>query len=351
MIQIGLFNTSKINDLFDISVEFLNLVSADDACTYSAPLLLGLDESHLMAIKQIIMNRQLPVIVVIKSKGDFKFVSELKMFYSKIFGFIDLTTDQELAVPMLKSYLNINFTKKALSLDKLSNELDQVHERTQTELRGIKALHDRFVKIRSEKIKGAELLIKFMAGERSGGEFFDYTTHESQMLFLQAGSDSYIMSSLIISAMEDWKVKHNDFYGTVNSFISGLNHHAKEHNAKLSYTIMIVNLKNMEATIFGQGQSRLFYNNDIMTNSKNYTVKLKRGDKVTFLSEGTFINWEKCFGNISIKDFLIKNIAMNNRDFINELFFELARTKKGTFLENDALVAMLEINENILYKL
>lgn len=351
MIQIAYFNTTPFATTSELPAAFHLLPNESEASNYKGPLLLGLDESNFELIKKIITTRDQQVVIAIKNKKDFKLVPELKILFTKIFGFIDLNAENEMAIPMLRNYLNLNFSTEILHLEKLSKDLEKIEEKTQSELRGIKELHDRFVKIRTEKLKGAELGIKFMAGERSGGEFFDYIAQDSQMLFIQAGSDSYVMSSLIISAMEDLKIKNSDFYTTIDSFISVLNHHAKEHSARLSYTIMILKLKNMEATIYSHGNSKLYYNKEILTIGKSCIVKLNRGAKLAFLSEGTLLNWKANHDEKKFVIFLNENLEMNNRDFINEIFFELSRHKQGMFLYHDALVAMLEIDENILVQL
>ena len=151
--------------------------------------------------------------------------------------------------------------------------------------------------------------------------------------------------------MENLKIKDRVFQAAVDEFINELNHYANENKANFNYTIMIVNLKNMEAKILSKGEARIFYHQEIISPTNPAVIKLKRGEKITFLSEGVFLNWKKYFGGTSLQDFLVNNLAMNNRDFINELFFELARNKKGTFFNFDALVAMLEIDENILHQL
>jgi hypothetical protein len=351
MIQIAHYNTGALATSDQLMAKYVLLQSDAEASSFKGPLLLGLDESNLGLIKKIISVRNQQVILVIKNKQDFKLVQELKSLFTKIFGFIDLNSEADIAIPLLRNYINLNFSKESLRLEEHSKKLAEIEENTHSQLRGIKELHDRFVKIRTEKLKGATVSIKFMAGEKSGGEFFDYIVRDSQMLFIQAGSDSYVMSSIIISAMEDLKISNEDLFSIIDSFVSLLNHQAKEHSAKLSYTIILLKVKNMEATIYGQGNSKIFYNNEIISIGKSSIIKLKRGAKVSFLSEGVLLNWKTNHDEKKLGSFLSTNIDMTNRDFINEIFFELARHKKGMFLYHDALVAMLEIDENVLMQL
>ena len=351
MIQIAYFNTVPLIPNDEFKIDFHPLRNIEEVARHVGPLMLGLDSTNFESLRKIIIDRDQQVVLVLKNRKDFYLVPEMKTVFPKIFGFIDMSAEPEVAIPLLRNYINLNFSSGALQLDKLSNDLDKIEERTQTELRGIKELHDRFVKMRTEKIKGAELAVKFMAGEKSGGEFFDYIAQDSHMLFIQAGSDSYVMSSLIISAMEDLKIKNADFHTSIDAFIAALNFQAKEHHAKLSYTILILKLKNMEASIYSQGNAKFYYNKEILSLGKSSIIKLTRGAKIAFLSEGTLLNWKANHDEIKLASFLNSNIDMSKRDFINEIFFELARHKKGMFLYHDALVAMLEIDENILHQL
>ena len=107
----------------------------------------------------------------------------------------------------------------------------------------------------------------------------------------------------------------------------------------------------MEASIYSQGNAKFYYNKEILSLGKSSIIKLTRGAKIAFLSEGTLLNWKANHDEIKLASFLNSNIDMSKRDFINEIFFELARHKKGMFLYHDALVAMLEIDENILHQL
>ena len=207
MIQIAYFNTVPLIPNDEFKIDFHPLRNIEEVARHVGPLMLGLDSTNFESLRKIIIDRDQQVVLVLKNRKDFYLVPEMKTVFPKIFGFIDMSAEPEVAIPLLRNYINLNFSSGALQLDKLSNDLDKIEERTQTELRGIKELHDRFVKMRTEKIKGAELAVKFMAGEKSGGEFFDYIAQDSHMLFIQAGSDSYVMSSLIISAMEDLKIK------------------------------------------------------------------------------------------------------------------------------------------------
>ena len=69
----------------------------------------------------------------------------------------------------------------------------------------IKSLHDRLVKVRVDPLKGANLSSKFMAGEKSGGEFFEIIQNDQEIIFLQVGSDSYLVSSIILSEIQHLK--------------------------------------------------------------------------------------------------------------------------------------------------
>jgi uncharacterized protein VirK/YbjX len=130
------------------------------------------DAEHLASLKNILEKRSQKIIIALNSRKDFKLVTELKSHFPKIFGFIDLSQEIEYNTPILNNYLNMNFTKDS-KLETLASDLDKVYEFTKSELLKLKDLHDRFVKVRVDQLKGASLTSKFMAGEKSGGEFFE----------------------------------------------------------------------------------------------------------------------------------------------------------------------------------
>ncbi|MBC7539796.1 MAG: hypothetical protein H7281_13325 [Bacteriovorax sp.] len=317
-----------------------------------SPLILVADTEHLSDLNKIFASRDQKIIVALNSRKDFKLVTELKSNFHKIFGFIDLSQEIEYNTPILVNYLNMNFTKHSLKLDKLASDLEKVYEFTKSELVKIKDLHDRFVKVRVDQLKGVTLTSKFMAGEKSGGEFFEVIQNDKEILFIQAGSDSYLLSSMILSEIESLKEKSNsaNLQTQLEQFQKVITHHSKENNAELTYCMMILNLKTLQASFTLKGMGYLFYLGELISFDQPMKLKLKPRDRLCVISQGSMKNWE-LLTKLSTKKFLVDNQTMVTKELINEFFFEVSRNKSGSFLIYDALMAVLEIEENVLYQI
>ncbi len=319
--------------------------------SYQNPLVLIINSENLSGMKELIQKRKEKIIIGMNSRKDFKLVAELKHEFEKIFGFIDLSQESEYNLPLLKNYLALNFTRGTLPLDKLAGDLDKIYEYTKSELTRIKDLHDRFVKVRIDKLKGMSLTSKFMAGEKSGGEFFEILQNENEVLFIQAGSDSYILSSMLLGEMETLKEKSitGNLTAHAEQFLKIINHHATEQKGELSYCLMILNLKNLHASFHIKGQAHLFYDNEWISFDQPMQLKLKPKQRLCLISDGAFKNWI-ILSKKQIEPFFKSHNEMPTRELINEFFFEVSRNKSGNFLVHDALVAAVDIEETKIYQ-
>jgi hypothetical protein len=317
----------------------------------SSPVIAIIDSENLHDFKMKLMSRDRKIIVALNSRKDFKIVSELKSDFNKIFGFIDLSQEAEYNFPVLKNYLELNFTKENINLEKLAENLNEVYELTSTELGQIKSLHDRLVKVRVDPLKGANLSSKFMAGEKSGGEFFEIIQNDQEIVFLQVGSDSYLVSSIILSEIQHLKENSSaDLQVRLLQFQKIIKHHANENQAELTYCMMVLNLKTLQVRISQNGTGHIFYQGQFISFDQPIKINFKPRDRLYIISHGANKNWN-LLSKTSMKEFFETNQDMNTKDLINEFFFEVSRNKTGTFLVYDALVAAIEIEENVLYQL
>ena len=321
--------------------------------TDNAPLLIIVDEDHIEALIEIAKKRDLKIIVGLNARRDFKLVSRLNHHFDKIFGFIDMSQEINYNTPLLNNYINLNYSTQALSLEKLTADLDNIYEFTKSELKRVKDLHDRLVKVRIDNLKGFTVTSKFMAGEKSGGEFFDMIQTNHHFYFIQVGSNSYILSSLILNEMavlkSSFENKNDD--NQIKHFEKIIKHHAIETDSVLSYCIMVIDTKTLQAECVFQGDGFLYYNNDLTDFSRPLKFKLKSSDKFYLISSGALQNLIELNPKLSVKSFYKENIDMTTRDLINEFFFELSRNKSGSFLNYDALMTAVEIEQKGLYRL
>jgi len=317
------------------------------------PMILIATQENLEELKEICELRDLKVLIALNARRDFKIVGELKHYFNIIFGFIDLSQEIDYNTPILINYLNMNFSTHSIKLDQLSRDLNKIFEFTQSELLKVKDLHDRLIKVRVDNLKGITVTSKFMAGEKSGGEFFDMIQKDQDFLFILAGSDNYIVSSLILSEIEI--LKQTD--STINlreqseHFLKMLVKYASENNANLDYCIVNINLKTLKADCLLRGEGFLFYQNQLIDFSKPCSITIKPSEKLYFLSSGAIKNLKLLNPNLQLMNFYKQNADKNTRDLINEFFFEVSRNKSGTFLIYDALMNVIEVDRNTLYEI
>ncbi len=341
----------KLLKTADLSPKF---ISWDDGRLSShLPALLVVDEDHLDQIIEICEDRDLKVIIALNSRKEFKLIARFKEHFKNIFGFLDLSQELDYNTPLLMNYINLNFSSHVVKLDKLSNDLNKILEFTKSELKRVKELHDKFVKVRVDEFKDVRVLSKFMAGEKSGGEFFDLIQYQDTFVYLQAGSNSYIISSLILSEFENLKLSlgKTSLDELAKDFENSINHHAKENNAELNYCIVTVDFKKMTVDISVKGNGAIVYQNKVLEYSKVKDHKLLPGDKLMFISSGALKNLAALNHQLSLQQFFNDHSDKEMKDLINEFFFELSRNKTGHFLIYDAFMSVLEMDSKKLYSL
>lgn len=325
----------------------------DSKVSSNSPLLLMVDEDHVDALIEIASDRDLKLIVGLNARREFKLVSLLKDHFDKIFGFIDMSQEIDYNTPILKNYVNMNFSASAVQLDKLAADLEKIHEFTKSELLRVKDLHDRLVKVRVDTLRGVTVTSKFMAGEKSGGEFFDMIQTDHNFLFIQAGSDSYILSSLILNEMEVLKLSlpTTSVKAQSEHFEKMIKHHAAETGAELNYCIINIDTKTLQAECQFQGKGYLYFQNELIDFSQVVKLKMKPSDKLCLLSSGALKNLAELNPKLSVKNFYKECADKNTRDLINEFFFEVSRNKSGNFLIYDALMTVIEVEQKTLYQI
>ena len=319
----------------------------------NAPLLLIVEEDHIDKLIEIAQKRDLKIIVGLNARCDFKLVSKLNNYFDKVFGFIDMSLEINYNTPLLKNYINMNFSTNAISLEKLANDLNNIHEFTISELKRVKDLHERFVKVRVDNLKGFTVTSKFMAGEKSGGELFDMIQTDHHFIFIQAGSDSYILSSLVLNEMADLKLslKNDNEKERIEHFEKMIKHHAAEQGSTINYCIINIDTRTLQADCQFQGNGFIFYQNELIDFSRPVKLKMKPSDKLHLISNGALKNLTELNPTLSVKSFYKENIDKTTHDLINEFFFELSRNKNGSFLNYDALMTTIEVDLKVLYQL
>ena len=341
----------KLLNSANLEAQFIS--REDGRVSNHLPLILVIEEDYLDQIFEICDDRDLKIIVALNSRKEFKLISKFKEYFKKIFGFLDLSQDLDYNTPLLLNYIYMNFSSHAIQLDKLANDLSKILDFTKNELNRVKDLHDKLIKIRVDEFKNVSASSKFMAGEKSGGEFFDLIQEEDTFLYLQAGSNSYIISSLILSEFETLKqsLAKSRLMIEIQKFEERINQHAKGNNAEVSYCIILVDLKKFKLDLFTKGNGAIYWKDSLIEYTKFMSFNIIPGEKIIMVSAGALRNLAALNNQLNLQKFFGDHSNKSNRDLIYEFFFELTKNKTGTFLIHDALMSVIEFDSKKLYSL
>lgn len=348
-------NSDKYDQLFKKIFTTLGFNSKffnweDPRVSENSPVILVVDDKNIETAKEVCDDRDLKVLVGFENRVNFKLLTQLKPFQDKIFAYLDLSLDSDCHIPVITNYLNQICTTKNLSLSVHSKKIDEIHEKTQTELTQIKDLYDRFVKVRTDDGAGFLISSKFMSGEKSGGEIFDVIKDSDEVAIIQIGSDQYSMSSMIISELEILKYTYEgkgirQLITEFKNKISILANLGNENHSKISYIFSIFNLKRMTATVEIKGKGCIYSYDTGIFYTESANIMLTHNFKLVNLSEGAIVNLKELNSELNLINFFQNHRELLTRDLINEFFFEVSKNKKGKFLNLDAVMNVIEIQK------
>lgn len=341
----------QLAELAGLSIAYGDYQNGGDY--HNTPTILVSDSSSLMQLIELISKRDQKIIVALNSRKDFKIVAELKSSLNSIFGFIDLSQEIDFNLPIIKNYINMHFPEGQSVFKNLANEIEKMFEFTKNELIRVKELHERLVKVRTDQFKGVTLLSKFMAGEKSGGEFFEVVQQENELCYMQIGCNSYLLTSLVLSEIEILKedLKSSPLSALLTQLKAKVLTQAQENNSEINYCFLKINTKTLTAQLEMKGMGKLLIDCEIYQDNENGDLKLKPGQKVFLISEGAVKNWNFLNSKFTLKEFFEKNRDLVTKELVTEFFFELSRHKSGSFLIYDAFMGVLEIDQHALYQI
>lgn len=275
--------------------------------------------------------------------------------------FLLSTSAEETVFHNLSTFLNLCSSHSGSTGD----IFDKVLKNSLQDLEKIKKIHQKVAPLRSEKIKGLEVLTKFAAGLANGGEFFDILKKDSECLVVLSSSRSYVCSSVVLSHFEAFHQNLDfsndamekfveDIYGDLKS--KGMDRDLED----LSLWIGRIDLKNMEIEghIFGHfffksSENSILAGNELTLNphfvEKSYfSFKLQRGEKVLIFSPGAVLNLKETSGINDLLTYSKNLIKMELSEAIHEIFIEMGNNKSGSFLPHDATILTLEVDQNVI---
>ncbi|MFN8369133.1 MAG: hypothetical protein U0T83_00750 [Bacteriovoracaceae bacterium] len=288
---------------------------------------------------------------------------------------VDLSLHQSLYLPFIRELI---FNQKQYysnpisvnDLDKLGNKFDESIVEMQKQLNRVKDFHREFAPKRFEEIRGVEFYSKFLAGLSSGGEFFDLIRIGSSILLFISSTSSYITSGVVLkhySEIKNWESSNLD---KIKKFIraveTDINEIIKKNVKKTEYKtqLLIANLDLNTLKLVGYN----FGNCSWVTNVKNATslpqndfpigesfcnqayfeYKLRRSEKMLFVSPGLKKDFEELLPRENIYEIFKNNLHLSSIDLINEIYYQLKKENSSDFLSYDASAILIEVQNDII---
>lgn len=342
---------SKLIEESNLIGEFKNW--GELSLNVESPLLVVFEEDKVQEIIDLVKNHEAKVLIALHSRREFRFVAKLKPIFENIFGFVDLSQEIDYNTPAMMNYINLCFKNKMQAFDELGSDLDKILNFSKNELERVKELHERLVRIRVDKFEGLNVSSKFRAGEKSGGEFFDLVESNKSFLYIQAGSNNYLMTSQILAELDEMKTlkDKSDLYKTGLDFEAKLLRTAQEENVELNYCIINIDLRTLDLECRFKGEGYLYYNEELIEFGETKKSKIRPGDKIYQISNGFIKNMKNLNPRFDFEETFESMSKNEKNEVLNEFFYAVTKNKTGMFLPYDAYMSVIEIDAHKIYKI
>jgi len=254
-----------------------------------------------------------------------------------------------------------------INRDNLRKNLENSVEQLKNNLEIVKDIHSKMVPQREYQVKGLNIKAKFMSGENSGGEFFDFSESNGTLSLILTSTSSYLVSTIVLSEFADL-TKEKDFSSkALKTFCLNLSGQMEKLNLEASEShldlfIVSVDSRTLEAVGYNIGMHDLISLNKnvkvpytktpfpLSLDKSYFKFNLNRSDRLVLLSSGFYRNIDKK----EREDFHqeVKSSLVNGLDFpeITELFFKIKKNRKEQFLLYDASCIYLAVDKNAIFK-
>ena len=283
-------------------------------------------------------------------------------------GIIDIDQDYNFNSPMLNTIYKQEVESNS-SLPNMTKDLDTVLEQSLSDLQRIKKIHERIVPIRQESAKGLTITSKFGAGESAGGEFLDIVKSEKECLILLSSSQSYVVSSIVLTHFEYFRDKEHFSLEDIQKFLRELSSDLADRDffdnddrILDSFIARVdLNMLNIEGYSFGDFEimrtsgNKLSGNdlpfNEMFFEKTYFSSRLERGEKLLVVSPGLKRNLEDELPKRTLASVVSNFDKLKARQVINELFYQLKKDATGDFLAHDATAIHIEVDQNVIVQI
>lgn len=324
------------------------------------PAIVVFHDEEIDDLEVIVGERNQKILIAITHPRDVKFIKDFHHVRDRIYGFIDLSQEDIYNMPIISNYLTQLGSFDQASLANLSNDLSSILAQTMKELDRVKEIHQAVVPMREFKLKGIHSVLKFLSGERPGGEFFDSVLNEGEQWSFYVRSHSYVVASLLISEIESLKAEKN-IATKVNNFFEILAKMQLEYKTQIECAVTRLDTKSLKLEVWNQSSGEFFVdgNSAIQKNINKISseelkceeVKLKPETKLIFLSSGLRQVYSASFSDYPLNSFVKDHYKLAERDFLNELFYKIKSKNIGMFLPYDSLACVTYIDANSLFQI
>lgn len=234
-----------------------------------------------------------------------------------------------------------------------SQELDQVLQTAEVEMRKAKKINEILIPRRKEEIKGVTFSNKYSAGDGGGGEFYDLIQTPSKVYQVMVSSQSYLISSAILGILNQYREKDFNpelFLKEAKEEIETING-AKKKKSQVDLTVLELDLSTLKLKSYGELKSELYSQaKGKIELAPMEEYSLARGEKVIVFSSGFIFNWKDSHPDRDLSHLLLKHEG-SSHELISELFFQLKEKQTGEFLKKDATVVVMEVNRHGIHKI
>ncbi len=350
------FELTGLVKLDQVSFELSQSV-IDELTIIHEDILSSLDAQNLAKLEE------LTVLLVFRGSESSKDINLL----DNIIDVITPSIQKELFENKITLLLNLIKERQVLKsqLITINSELSETMGNLESELLKVKRIHESRSPRRFNDIKGIQVYSKYSAGESIGGEFFDIHVHGTEALVVMSSTSSYLASSMVLKQFADIKNDEFiskqivlDFIDDTKSNLTELNKtKKKEIEMHLFIGIVDLNKHEIDGYVFGDFKILSSLQRTALKSSESILSadieksglkkEFSREERILLCSPGFIKNWKKLSPEFMIEELMIDK-KIKPIDILDEIFFQLKKNNKSSFLEFDASAIFMEVRKNAM---
>lgn len=260
---------------------------------------------------------------------------------------------------LLKKLDSLASEKQFLKSDliTLDRELGDLYHALSEELHRVKSSYEKKFPKRFEEIKGIKFYGKYAAGNNMGTDFYDLIETEDEIIGILCSSDSYLVSTSIVSFVQDLKGQGSIDAETESLFFEKIYDEQKKLSGKRTINVDVLfyrlNLSTLELSFRSNGHFGYIIDNEGQTTFpeseeiSSSTVELERGSRVLINSTGFYKNELEPIPVSKVEE-LMGNKNVKSLDILDEIYFQLKKSTEDGIIEFDSSSIIIEVNPNVM---